>query len=124
MSVYIITLNLSGFPARTGPLLRAPFVGLWPSVPGAKASVPGPAICPERSFPKLLGGFPERLCAFFLKACPASEGEPALALNCDVSDERSQRVPRAPNLKPKEPRASAGPPALVSALTSSEPLRF
>ena len=57
MSVYIITLNPSGFPARTGPLLRAPFVELWPSVPGAKASVPGPAICPGRSFPKLLGAF-------------------------------------------------------------------
>ena len=133
-------------PLGRGRLLRAPFVELWPSVPGAKASVPGPAICPGRSFPKLLGafqevpgglwpsreaprnfpGFPEGLCAFFLKACPASEGEPArrLALTCDVFDERSQRVPRAPNLKPKEPRASAGPPALVSALASSEPVRF
>ena len=96
---------------------------LWPSVPGAKASVPGPAICPGRSFPKLgafrrLGrrcpeawGLPGRLPGtfqrIFLKACPASEGEPArrLALNCDVFDERSQCVPHVP--KPKAERASS-----------------
>ena len=85
----------------------------WPEVPGGlgpSGRLPGTFREP--------GGAPR----IFFESLPVSEGEPArcLALHCDVFDERSQRLPRAPNLKPKEPRASAGPPALVSALTSSE----